>query len=290
MEKIAEYISSLPFWFSINIPITFALYIAFEFVYLKVAKEKTELSLFFTKSSLWDLFSIFLVSTSFGYILNNFFFFNLPFVFYEKVNGLRITFFDGIPYYLKLFLVFIIYDFLSYWRHRFWHSTDIGWAAHNFHHSATNLTPLTVLRDHPIQNFISALIGRIPLLIIFGMTFSDSLILITFNLVIGGFQHGKIDTNLGWLGRHVIVTPRFHFLHHQNSRTMNSNYGDMLVIWDKIFNTYTPPNQSIKKIVVGMDDNFFITDSPIVAFFKPVFFFYREFFRYFKKIASIKFG
>ena len=50
------------------------------------------------------------------------------------------------------------------------------------------------------------------------------------------------------VGRHcgtkkLFVTPRFHFVHHSANKTFgNSNYGQLLTIWHRLFGTFTEPD------------------------------------------------
>jgi hypothetical protein len=66
--------------------------------------------------------------------------------------------------------------------------------------------------------------------------------MITVLLLIHGtypfFTHTQLIGKLGWL-EYVIVTPTHHGVHHSsNTEYLDKNYGDMLIIWDKIFGTY----------------------------------------------------
>lgn len=269
-------IGSYPFWVETNAVLVLLFYFLIEFCYLTVSQKKVDLSFLVTRSGIWDLFSLAIGVTSLGYIIHNLIFFGLPVPIYALLNSLQLPIVMEIDYSYRLLLSFIAYDFLSYWRHRFFHSHQIWWSAHVFHHSANQLTAITNLRSHPIQNLFSNLIVTIPLTILFQLNVYDSLYFYLFSYAWGFFQHGRIDTGLGWVGRHLLVTPRFHHLHHSIDGSTHKNFGEFLVIWDKIFGTYEVPNRSIENIRVGIKDNYFETDPMFIAFLKPILIFYRN--------------
>ncbi|MBI3883332.1 MAG: sterol desaturase family protein, partial [Sphingobacteriales bacterium] len=52
------------------------------------------------------------------------------------------------------------------------------------------------------------------------------------------FTHTQAIGKLGWL-EYIIVTPSHHRVHHSsNPAYLDKNYGDMLIIWDKLFGTF----------------------------------------------------
>jgi hypothetical protein len=66
--------------------------------------------------------------------------------------------------------------------------------------------------------------------------------MITVLLLVHGtypfFTHTQLIGKLGWL-EYIIVTPSHHRVHHSsNPEYLDKNYGDMLIIWDKIFGTF----------------------------------------------------
>ena len=52
----------------------------------------------------------------------------------------------------------------------------------------------------------------------------------------------------------ILVTPRFHFVHHHpNPRYTNSNYGFLFTIWDRMFGTFVDPDSVEDKGKLGLD-------------------------------------
>jgi alkylglycerol monooxygenase len=52
------------------------------------------------------------------------------------------------------------------------------------------------------------------------------------------FTHTQLVGKLGWL-EYILVTPSHHRVHHSsNQEYLDKNYGDVLIIWDKLFGTF----------------------------------------------------
>jgi sterol desaturase/sphingolipid hydroxylase (fatty acid hydroxylase superfamily) len=53
---------------------------------------------------------------------------------------------------------------------------------------------------------------------------------------------------------HVWVTPNVHKIHHSRERSeTNSNYGNVLTIYDRILGTFTPSERA-ESVVYGLDE------------------------------------
>jgi sterol desaturase/sphingolipid hydroxylase (fatty acid hydroxylase superfamily) len=91
---------------------------------------------------------------------------------------------------------------------------------------------------------------------------------------LGKFTHSRIDTDLGWLGKWIFVSPRAHHLHHKIDESSGRNFGDSFIFWDRMFNTYEEPNASIKNLTQGLPYNPYEEKNVFLAFFQPVLNFY----------------
>ena len=149
----------------------------------------------------------------------------------------------------------LILDFGTYWWHRFNHTNRFFRKAHWVHHSDEHVNFSTTFRFHYVELAVYYLyklllcsIFQIPIVVL--LTY-DSLTF--FN---GLFHHGNIALHpkLEKLLSPLFVTPAFHFNHHSSDpRFANSNYGSFLIIWDKLFKTYLPPQDHEK---IGLKSNF----------------------------------
>lgn len=130
----------------------------------------------------------------------------------------------------------LIREFLSYSMHWAMHNNTFLWRFHAVHHSSETLSWHSALRNHPGENFLTAVITILPL-------YCMGLRLPVIGAVVNGvtiydmFVHSNIRVNLGLLN-YLIVTPEFHRWHHTNEPDkLNRNYGASLPIYDYLFGT-----------------------------------------------------
>lgn len=133
-------------------------------------------------------------------------------------------------------LLFLATDLLWYWYHRFGHKVNLFWAAHIVHHQSEDFNYTTAARITVFQAVARGLFWSILPVIGFHPE------MITVFLLIHGtypfFTHTQLIGKLGWL-EYIFVTPSHHRVHHSsNPEYLDKNYGDMLIIWDKIFGTF----------------------------------------------------
>ncbi len=132
----------------------------------------------------------------------------------------------------------LVHDLLYYWKHRIGHRARWFWAEHVTHHSSQHYNLTTALRQPwtgPMTGLV--LIGG-PMVL---MGFPVSIVLGTaaVHLAYQFWIHTEAIGRLpGWLEA-VIVTPSHHRVHHAtNPQYLDSNYGGMLIIWDRLFGTF----------------------------------------------------
>ncbi len=142
-------------------------------------------------------------------------------------------------------LAFIIMDFSLYWVHRFSHELRWLWRLHRTHHSDLDMDVTTSFRHHPGEVGLKLILmsGFIGLL---GFTPAH---LLTYVLLHRGFalwSHSNIrmPESLERQLAKVLVTPRVHQIHHSAWQPeTDSNYGQVLTLWDRLFKTYLSPDQ-----------------------------------------------
>jgi len=145
---------------------------------------------------------------------------------------------------LSYVLLFIAADFVWYWYHRLGHEINIFWAAHGVHHQSEDFNYTVSARITVFQaGFRCIFWSFLPLL-----GFHPAAI--TLMLLIHGaypfFTHTQVIGKLGWL-EYFLVTPSHHRVHHSsNPEYLDTNYGDVLIIWDKLFGTFA--KETVKPI------------------------------------------
>ncbi len=140
---------------------------------------------------------------------------------------------SGILLFLALLL---ITDFVWYWYHRLAHEINILWAVHIVHHQSEDFNYTASARITVLQSFVRT--GFWCVLPILGFPAE----MITTVLIIHGtypfFTHTRVIKKLGIL-EYVLVTPSHHRVHHaSNEKYLDKNYGDVFIIWDKLFGTF----------------------------------------------------
>jgi sterol desaturase/sphingolipid hydroxylase (fatty acid hydroxylase superfamily) len=135
---------------------------------------------------------------------------------------------------LCLVLVDLIYYVDHYCGHRF----RLYWAlSHSVHHSSPQFDQTTALRVSALDGFTSPWF-LIPALLV---GFDPLLVLACFVLVLCYQQwiHTETIGSVGWFDA-VLNSPSNHRVHHgREAQYLDRNYGGILIIWDRIFGTYS---------------------------------------------------
>lgn len=127
-------------------------------------------------------------------------------------------------------------DLIWYWYHRLAHEINFLWAAHIVHHQSEEFNFTVAARITLFQSLIRNVFWCILPLIGFHP------VMVLAILIVHGaysfFTHTQLIGKLGWL-ENVFVTPSIHGIHHaSDEKYLDKNYGDVFVIWDKIFGTF----------------------------------------------------
>jgi len=144
--------------------------------------------------------------------------------------------FDIKPGVITWILLFLFTDFMWYWYHRFGHEVNLFWSVHVVHHQSDDYNFTVSARITVFQAIARCLFWAVLPLIGFPPE------MITVFLLIHGtypfFTHTQLVGKLGWI-EYLFVTPSHHRVHHSsNPQYLDKNYGDVLIIWDKLFGTF----------------------------------------------------
>jgi sterol desaturase/sphingolipid hydroxylase (fatty acid hydroxylase superfamily) len=146
-------------------------------------------------------------------------------------------------------LLFLATDFLWYWYHRLGHTVNLFWATHIVHHQSDDFNFTVAARITIFQALARGVFWCV--LPILGFKPEMVIVLLLIHGTYPFFTHTQLVGKLGWL-EYIIVTPSHHRAHHSsNPEYLDKNYGDMLIVWDKIFGTYveetTEPQYGLTK-------------------------------------------
>ncbi len=140
--------------------------------------------------------------------------------------------------FLAFCLYVVILDFGEYWRHRFQHRFGWWWALHSIHHAQRQMTFWTDDRNHILDEVLAALwFGIIALLI--GVPPGQFPLLVLVMRLAESLSHANVRLSFGRVGERLLVSPRFHRLHHGVLSTADhgKNYAVLLPVWDWMFGT-----------------------------------------------------
>lgn len=167
-------------------------------------------------------------------------------------GGLRLH--DIIPkniddYFPSLFayplIVFLIYflmlDLADYWRHRLQHRFGWWWALHSLHHSQRQMTFWTDDRNHLLDDVLADAWFAIVALLI-GVSPNQFVWIVIISKMLESFSHANVRIGFGYVGERLLVSPRFHRVHHaiglgHEGRALGVNFSRTFSIWDVLFRT-----------------------------------------------------
>lgn len=141
-------------------------------------------------------------------------------------------------------LTILLADLIYYIEHRLAHRVRVLWVAHAVHHSAQIMNTSTAFRFSMFDPFISAVL-HLPLILLgFPPVF-----IVAGELLVQAYQfwiHNTIVPRLGVI-EYIFNTPSSHRVHHaRRIENRDSNYGGILIIWDRLFGTYQEEPDSLE--------------------------------------------
>ena len=189
-----------------------------------------------------------------------------------------ITVNDLLPLWAIWIVTFVMIDFVYYWYHRFSHRVRFMWAVHMNHHSSEEMNFTVSLR----QAWFGP-ITKVPFFILMPLIGFDPIITAVAGVAStlwGVIGHTQWIRRLGVL-EYILVTPSSHRVHHgSNECYIDKNYGNLLIVWDRLFGTYA---EEIEPVRFGIRENV-KTFNPI----KITFMFWQQMFLDFKNSKNQK--
>lgn len=198
------------------------------------------------------LFSIVLALSTFGVL-------NIVKIFLHEFSADLVRIEDGI---FKFLLLFVVYDFVGYVAHRIMHSNSFTWRFHAFHHSARSFNIMTVHRVHPVdsavikffQTFVALVLGA-SAIDVFWFSFAV--------LLLGTVKHSNLLVTYPKPFNLIIQSPAQHWVHHsENPEHYDTNFGEILQIWDVLFRTHRDlTSDELKNLKIGTPDTVAFHDN-----------------------------
>ncbi len=171
-------------------------------------------------------------------------------------------------------LIYLLFsDFLFYLYHRMTHAIPLLWLSHYSHHTATHMHISVIARDSILTHvftFPFALIGA-------SLGLSPSWVYICIRIIVlyQSLLHFNATKDIPYL-KYFLVTPYNHIMHHSiNFTGSGHNFGGLLCIWDRAFNTFVDSPRYLHHYgvpgLVNPDRYFNIHFSPLLRLFKKCF-------------------
>ena len=147
--------------------------------------------------------------------------------------------------WVSLLLYLVVFDFVGYWLHRWQHSLNAWWALHSLHHSQRQMTMWSDNRNHLLDDVITATAFALLARLI-GVEPGQFVAITVITQLLESLQHANTRLRFGRWGERLVISPRFHRLHHSIGIGHESagrgtlgghNFGVLLPWWDMLFRT-----------------------------------------------------
>ena len=140
-------------------------------------------------------------------------------------------------------LLFLLQDLAFYTMHFVDHKVRLFWAVHVTHHSSEEFNLGVGFRSsvfEPLYRFVYF----IPIVLL-GFAPLDIFFVFSITQLYGIFIHTQYINRLGFL-EWFMATPSHHRVHHgKNPQYIDRNMGMFLIVWDRLFGTFTPEKEPV---------------------------------------------
>ena len=139
----------------------------------------------------------------------------------------------------------VVLDFIDYWLHRGQHQFGWWWGLHSLHHSQRQMTMWSDNRNHLLDDLIRDSILVIAARLI-GIAPGQFVAVVACTQLLESLSHANVRIGFGPVFERVLVSPRFHRLHHSIGAGHESagrgtlgghNFAVLFPVWDLIFRT-----------------------------------------------------
>jgi sterol desaturase/sphingolipid hydroxylase (fatty acid hydroxylase superfamily) len=162
----------------------------------------------------------------------------------------------GWPMWTQIVVGVVALDFsVGYLSHRIMHAWPSMWRFHQIHHSDPFVDVTTTYRTHPVETVWRFLFAIVPVWAL-GIPAQAVVVQRLLQATNGVIEHANIRlwSPLDRILSLVWVTPNVHKIHHSREVSeTNSNYANLLTIYDRILGTYTPAARA-ESVVYGLHD------------------------------------
>jgi sterol desaturase/sphingolipid hydroxylase (fatty acid hydroxylase superfamily) len=149
----------------------------------------------------------------------------------------------------------VLLDLALYWIHRGQHAFGWWWALHAVHHSQRQMTFWTDNRNHLLDSVLTDSIFALVALAI-GVPPAQFALLVVLPRMLESLAHANLRLSFGTIGDRILVSPRYHRLHHAMAASprggyRGANFAVLFPSWDLLFGT---ADQRHEPGPTGIDD------------------------------------
>jgi sterol desaturase/sphingolipid hydroxylase (fatty acid hydroxylase superfamily) len=139
----------------------------------------------------------------------------------------------------------VVLDFIDYWLHRGQHQFGWWWGLHSLHHSQRQMTMWSDNRNHLLDDLIRDSILVIAARLI-GIAPGQFVAVVACTQLLESLSHANVRLGFGPVVERLLVSPRFHRLHHSIGAGHESagrgtlgghNFAVLFPVWDLLFRT-----------------------------------------------------
>jgi len=139
----------------------------------------------------------------------------------------------------------LVFDFVEYWIHRGQHGWSWWWSLHALHHSQRQMTMWSDNRNHLLDDVIHDSVVVIVARLI-GIAPGQFVAVVACTQLIENLAHANLRWWFGPVFERLLVSPRFHRMHHSIGIGHESsgrgtlgghNFAVLFPLWDMIFRT-----------------------------------------------------
>ena len=155
-------------------------------------------------------------------------------------------------------------EFIGYWAHRVQHRFMFLWRIHATHHHITKMSVARAERTHPLE-FLGLNLGPAVALAFLGASAEVVAVVVVFRLNTAHLCHSNLPLTSGAFGW-LFNTPEWHQLHHScNYKESNTNFGCTVILWDRLFGTFSGKNH-IERVGNGTGEKLSLVTQLLIPF------------------------
>jgi len=163
-------------------------------------------------------------------------------------------------------LVIMTSSFIYYWFHRVQHESLFWWRIHATHHHITKMGCMRGDRTHPLE-WATLFLGTPVALALLGASDGVMAVAGAFSIWNGVLNHSNLPIRTTPIYDWVFATAPQHHAHHAHKRSQaDSNYGCMIILWDRVFGTYCGDSE-VGQIGAGKAVPLSIKDQLALSFY-----------------------